>query len=657
MENKKIFVGLLLTSLLLLGVVPYSLTSAQSCNPDALKPVSYGQRGTAVKNAQACLMEAGYNIPAGATGYYGAQTRAAVRAFYADWYGSWSGNSLGPKGVAQLKDLIAGGVPPQEEVVTLPESTTPEQQQPGTSGVPQDVLMQVLAKISAGDTAGALALLAPYMGSQLPPATTTQATTTQQTQQQPTEGFLNVEQDPTVTGVTLREGETGKVFGLRFRADNGPVTVQSVFLRWNNSTAPYRVISKLEVVDDQNNVLFSRNVDSTTFLQDSALNYYLPVTGLNYQVQTNQYRSLFVQVTVVGTLPTGVTGSQNLFSVGQNEVRGRDGVGIDRFGPGSTIGPVAVNLQAAISGTAYFVVSKNVNSPLSKYVLGDSVNGNAYKVPVLVLDVAAKNDNLRLTQVLASVTGTANVTSVYLSRDAAGTQVLDVKPASTSVNFNTVPANFTINKDQTVQLYVLADFVAPANTTATFTVSVATTTGLNSLGEQKSTGVNVSSDVMYASRVAPEVAVLSGTGLRLVGIKDSSQNIATTTIREATFVLRVTARGGTVYIPTSALNPTSSMVVSIEKPDNSVVATGTAVVVNVNPTNAPTSGNYYVVTEGSSIEFTFQKDFNANVSGNLTLRAKIKEFKWDRDGSGDASETDTFYYTQQPYWTSLVTPQ
>jgi hypothetical protein len=148
MENKKLLVGLILTSLLSFSVVPYFSVSAQTCDPEKLVPVSYGQRGTAVRNAQACLIEAGYDIPAGATGYYGSQTREAVKQFYADWYGSWSGNSLGPKGVAKLKEMLTGEVGGGEET-TKPSQPT----------ISTEVLMQVIALLLAGQKDAALALL------------------------------------------------------------------------------------------------------------------------------------------------------------------------------------------------------------------------------------------------------------------------------------------------------------------------------------------------------------------------------------------------------------------------------------------------------------------------------------------------------------------
>jgi len=86
--------------------------NAQECNPRAFISVGYGQKSAGVKNTQACLIAAGFNIPYGATGYYGAQTRQAVKDFYNIWYGEWNGNSVGPRGRTFLKSLL------QKEIFT-----------------------------------------------------------------------------------------------------------------------------------------------------------------------------------------------------------------------------------------------------------------------------------------------------------------------------------------------------------------------------------------------------------------------------------------------------------------------------------------------------------------------------------------------------------
>lgn len=95
-----------------LCMVPQGVNAA--CDTGPLARVSYGQSGSAVTVLQGCLIAAGYDIPAGPTGYYGAQTVAAVRAFYAAALSmpEWDGRSVGPQGRASLVThvgTVAGG--------------------------------------------------------------------------------------------------------------------------------------------------------------------------------------------------------------------------------------------------------------------------------------------------------------------------------------------------------------------------------------------------------------------------------------------------------------------------------------------------------------------------------------------------------------------
>jgi len=107
--NKKHLISIILSFLILsLFLIPYFNVSAKViCNPNTLKPVKYGQKSLAVKNLQACLIEAGYNISTGANGYYGIQTKNAVKKFYSEWYkGKWTGNRIDAKGIAKLKEKL-----------------------------------------------------------------------------------------------------------------------------------------------------------------------------------------------------------------------------------------------------------------------------------------------------------------------------------------------------------------------------------------------------------------------------------------------------------------------------------------------------------------------------------------------------------------------
>ena len=69
--------------------------------------LAYGQSNQAIKSLQSCLATAGYAFPAGATGYYGAQTKLAVQKFYKDKLNlpNWHGLSVGPLGKEKIMGL------------------------------------------------------------------------------------------------------------------------------------------------------------------------------------------------------------------------------------------------------------------------------------------------------------------------------------------------------------------------------------------------------------------------------------------------------------------------------------------------------------------------------------------------------------------------
>jgi branched-chain amino acid transport system substrate-binding protein len=127
--NKTAKTILYLIATIIYLVTPFTYAAQKTnCQPDTLVPVKYRQSGSAVRNLQACLIQAGYSIPAGVTGYYGLQTVNAVKKFYADWYGAWSGLSIGPQGIAHLKQVVTKA--PTTTTTKEPQPTTPTTKEP-----------------------------------------------------------------------------------------------------------------------------------------------------------------------------------------------------------------------------------------------------------------------------------------------------------------------------------------------------------------------------------------------------------------------------------------------------------------------------------------------------------------------------------------------
>jgi hypothetical protein len=663
MENKKIFVGFLLVSLLFFGVVPYSLTSAQSsCNPDALKPVSYGQRGSAVKNLQLCLIEAGYNIPAGATGYYGSQTAKAVSEFYSSWYGKWDGKRVGSKGVSELRNLLAGGT--GQEIVEQPQPEQQQQQQPQT-GVPQEVLTQVLAKIMAGDTAGALALLAPYMGSQLPPVTTTQQTQT--TTQQPSvqEGNLTVEkasQPP--ANIPLREGETATVLGIRFRATQGDVIVQRIRINWPISIdAPFRVISRVELVDDSGNSLWSSNVSSAEgqpFYRETSGQYYLLITGLNFAVAKDQTKNVYLKATAVSTYPSTASGKTVNLEVPSGGVRAvTSGGSVNLFEPQSGSVSNSFLTQTTLAQNAGLSIVRTSDTPQERNVVAtELVSGTGtaaimrltQDVPLIKVRLTAQNDNIKLRQLVATYTASVvGPNNFYLEVGGRRVGSVSVDSSNKKVTFdNLYSDNVTVPMNQSVDAVIGVSWLENVGYNGdNLTLTVATTTFENSLGAVDTVNPQVTSFPVNFYAVAPNF-VFTG---NVSATRD--QNLTTTTL---SFTGSITVSvpigihaGGQVRISSS-----SPFDLQWERSNTNATSSVTYIIQNVRDANnnlVSQSGGYYILNAGDSYKFELTAQYVA--AGNFQGRVRVNSITWAPGNSGSFVGSKNSTYVSRDFVTGF----
>jgi inhibitor of cysteine peptidase len=108
MKKINIYLGVML---LVLVALPQSKVEAMCSVGEGV--LAFGQTSLAIKNMQACLNDQGYTIPAGATGYYGVQTKIAVQKFYTDKLGlsNWHGLSVGPMGREKLTGASGSALP------------------------------------------------------------------------------------------------------------------------------------------------------------------------------------------------------------------------------------------------------------------------------------------------------------------------------------------------------------------------------------------------------------------------------------------------------------------------------------------------------------------------------------------------------------------
>jgi hypothetical protein len=369
----------------------------------------------------------------------------------------------------------------------------------------------------------------------------------------------------------------------------------------------------------------------------------LPISGLNVNVPKNGNTSVFVEVTIVGTLPSGVRSLS--FAVGQNDVRGRDEAGIDRYGPSSQL-TWSASLLENLAGQAKFIGALNTNTPKQGYVVGsEENNGIGRRVKVLSFDLTAKSDNLMVTKITGSVTNTSTVKVVYIARPGQD-PFASANPSNSGDFTLDIPVDtVTINRDQTATFDILVDLEAPSlPNIATFTVSISTTTGVNSLGDNISSQTKVTSEMMRAVRVGPRFAAVGKT----ISVS-RDQNNSTTTVQSVVFIVNVTAVGGPLYVP-----PANTATITLEAVSGTPIAVSVApaaVRVGDTPVSVDADTGYYKIPEGSTYQFEFRTS-GQTFTGAQSVRARLSTFVFDNDGSVPAMDDSSFLHNLSEFWTN-----
>lgn len=112
MKKTLLTLSVSLISGLLLANSALAASDTGKCTPGTLMGVRYGQRGPAVQNLQNCLVAGGFFNKNLATGYFGFLTKVAIKQFYQSTLGIDFTDSLGPKGIARLKQMLGSGSSP-----------------------------------------------------------------------------------------------------------------------------------------------------------------------------------------------------------------------------------------------------------------------------------------------------------------------------------------------------------------------------------------------------------------------------------------------------------------------------------------------------------------------------------------------------------------
>lgn len=481
--------------------------------------LTVGSTGSEVVALQNWLINNGYGIPsiqsgAATPGYFGAQTKSAVAA-YQKAVGLPAFGYFGP----MTRAKIAGGT-----------TTTG-----GTTAV----------ACPAGYTCTAI------------PGTTTGTTPVVGTQTGITtpgiEGSMTVTSGP-VSGSTAYEGDTMvPILAFKAEAKTSDIAIQRIKLDLGTNTKIYNKIYSKVYVTDGTATLASIDLNSSTVVKNGS-RYEITIPGINYVVPKNTVKTLVIKADVRSTIDTGDLASYTV-SLAASGVRGVDGAGIDQYAP-TLVTDVSkgITISGSLSESAQLTLATDSSSPLTQTFVASqgSDNNELDKLTLLVFTLKADKDDVKVTDLVATITSTGPATASTTYLFDGSTLVDSVSNSGTTATFT---EDFVVPKGTTKTYSLKVDVRGATSAATTFTASVtnANVTAENTIGDTvtNKSGSATSANIL-ARKSGPEIT-LAGTTISKSTVTNSD---VSTTTGSVTFNLRIKALGDAIRFGTQAASST-----------------------------------------------------------------------------------------------------
>jgi Putative peptidoglycan binding domain len=499
------------------GSTSTAMSSGVSFNTNLM----VGSKGSEVTALQNFLIKAGMTIPAGATGSFGGQTKAALASWQAAHGVTPASGYFGPITRAKVNGM--GGS------MTGGTTTTGGSNSGSTSGI---------------TTIGA-------------------------------EGTINIEKETSGIKTNLYEGDMkARVLGVRIEAKDSDMNINRIRVNLGTTTDTYvKQFGKIYFADADGVILASKDLNSSTVtrVSGSPAAYYVTLSGFNYTVKQNTKKSFYVHVDVYQSVNSSYYGNKTLSLYGSDAISAVDGAGIYQYSTGADATVTQnVTIQKSLSDSASLTISTDPSVRKATTIVANkgSNNNETDKEEVGSFRVLAEKDNVLVRDLSVTVsntsTSTANLQTLYLMDGST-----QVGSASGDVNgkYLFASVNQTLTKDAYKTYTLKADFRSVANG-ATVKVGAVAITSAESVG----TGSSVVVAPLSAAAGENMLVIANGVTATLttptIDIVTSKDTAGSTTEAHltATFNMTLTAVGSDVTFGA----PGSAFVFAILKNGTSV---------------------------------------------------------------------------------------
>lgn len=366
--------------------------------------LTMGSKGADVSALQNWLIGKGFSIAAGATGYFGGQTRSALAAYQKANGITPAVGYFGPKTRASVN---AGGGTTSGGAVS-------------TNGI---------------TTIGA-------------------------------EGSINVEKESSGLKTTVYEGDSKvSLLGVRIEAKDSDVNFSRVRVDLGTTTDTYnRQFSKVYLLDDTGSIVASKDLNSSnvTRVSGTPVHYYVTLAGFNSLIKKNMKRSYWIAVDAYPSISsTYRTGSYSMTFYGGDAIRVTDGAGLDQYSAGADSISQTFNISANLSDSAMLTVSTDPAVRKAATIVANSgaANNEKDKEEIGSFRLLAEKDDVLLRDLNVTVSNTAtssaSVQTLYLFD---GSTAIGTASADSNGIYHFTSVNQTLTKDAYKTITVKADF-------------------------------------------------------------------------------------------------------------------------------------------------------------------------------------------------------
>ncbi len=488
------------------GAQTTTTTTTTTASATFTRNLTIGSTGADVTALQTWLINKGFTIAAGATGYFGAQTKAALGSYQASVGISPAVGYFGPITRAQV---AANGSSTTTTTTGLPAGCTSTAGFSPTTGAS----CATSTSLPAGclSTAG----FSPTTGVSCSSGTTTTTTTNGSITTVGAEGTINIEKETSGIKTNLYEGDSkAAVLGVRVEAKSSDVLVSRVRVNLGTTTDSYtKLYSRIYLTDGSGNVLASQDLNSSTVTRVSGTipTYYVTLSGFDYLVKKDQKLPLYVKVDLYPSISTQYQGSKTFSFYETDAIRATDGAGIDQYSSGAQNITQSVTVSSNLSDTATLTVSTDPSvRKAATIVANKGANNNEVDMEeVGSFRLLAEKDNVLMRDLSVTVantaTSSANLQTLYLYDGS--TSIASASADSNGIYLFT-SINQTLTKDAYKTYLLKADFRS-VTSGATIKVGNVSVTSAESTG----TGRTISSTSLATG--AGEVMTLVAKGVVL----------------------------------------------------------------------------------------------------------------------------------------------